>query len=152
MPRLLHSTLQPGTVEDWIAGLRLASFGTSVSSVHPTLLLRLTPRDAGEIARFELIFGLFRTIWTCPVELDVDARRLVAKGSSRHFESFEQTLCWQVLDQGLSIQSDLQWSGAHTGLEDLVLRSRLSFPGQGTGVSATESPTRRLSMDGQVAA
>lgn len=152
MPRLLHSTLHPGTAEDWIAGLRLGSITVNLSSLHPTLLLRLVQTDHGEHARFELVFGLFRTIWTCPVSVDLAQRRLVAKGASAHFESFEQTVCWQVSDHGLSIQSDLQWTGARTGLEDLVLRSRFSFPGHGMGITSSESPTRRMAMDGQVAA
>ncbi|MBK8801050.1 MAG: hypothetical protein IPN71_03150 [Fibrobacteres bacterium] len=152
MPRLLHSTLHPGTAEDWIAGLRLASIAMNLSPVHPTLLLRLVQTDREEFARFELVFGLFRTVWTCPVTVDLAAKRIVSNGASAHFETFEQTLCWQVSEHGLSIQSDLQWSGARTGLEDLVLRSRFSFPGHGMGATASESPTRRMAMDGQAAA
>lgn len=152
MPRLLHSTLHPGTAEEWLAGLRLGSTVASLSPAHPTLLLRLVQTDRGEEARFDLVFGLFRTVWNCPVSVSLEERRLVAKGPSAHFEAFEQTVCWQVLDHGLSIQSDLQWSGVRSGLEDLILRSLLRFSGQGITTTASESPTRRIAMDGQVAA
>ncbi|HOX50628.1 MAG TPA: hypothetical protein PKY05_04020 [Fibrobacteria bacterium] len=122
-----------------------------LSPSHPTLLLRLVRGQAGEEARFELVFGLFRTVWTSPLELDIAGRRLCAKGAPSLFESFEQTLCWQVSEQGVSIQSDLQWTGLRTGLEDILLRAMLSFPVR-CAESSAESPTRRLSMEGQAQA
>jgi hypothetical protein len=123
-----------------------------LSSVHPTLLVRLQDGEGQTTSRHELVFGLFRTVWQCKIDLDITSRRLVATGASQHFERFEQTLSWTETEGGVSIQSDLQWSGVRTGLEDLLLRSQLRFPGW-IAVSASESTTKRLAaVEDQAAA
>lgn len=151
MPRLLQSALYQVSSEDWLQGLREESTVVQLSPVHPTLLIRLVQTAQPEMSRFDLVFGLFRTSWNCAIEIDIARGRLVSKASSAHFSQFEQTLCWHETDQGLAIQSDLQWSGARSGLEDLLLKSLLRFPGVSSTV-ASERPTRRLTTEGQAAA
>jgi hypothetical protein len=113
--------------------------------------VRLQSEDGKQLSRHELVFGLFRTVWHCQTTLDKVAGRLTAVGAYPHFETFEQTLCWTETEHGLSIQSDLSWTGARTGLEDLLLRSLLRFPGwYSTGTS--ERPTQRMTMEGAAAA
>ncbi len=121
-----------------------------LSSVHPTLLVGLESGEHGLFVRHELVFGLFRSSWSCPALLDLDRRRLTSKGTGRHFQAIEQVLCWEENERGLSIQAELSWSGAKTGLEDLLLRSMLRFPNTEIQ-TASERPTQRLAMDGQAA-
>lgn len=152
MSRLLQSILHPGSANEWMADLWEGSRPYCLSSVHPTLLVRLQDGDGFAVSRHELVFGLFRTIWQSKVDLDLTSRRLVATGASQHFASFEQTLSWTETEAGVSIQSDLQWSGARSGLEDLLLRSQLRFPGWIT-IGASESTTKRLAaVEDQAAA
>jgi len=151
MARLLQSTLHPGTASDWLADLQAEAQVVQLSPAHPTFLLKLIGEQDDWLARHELVFGLFRTVWTCSVNLDREASRLVARGASQHFESFEQTLCWSSTEHGLSIQSDCIWSGCKPGLEDILLRSLLRFPGwQAPG--ASERPTQRLVMEARAVA
>ena len=152
MPRILQSTLFPGNSSQWIEALSAETRLVVLSSVHPTLLVGLETREGSLTVRHELVFGLFRTVWTCPATLDLEKRRLTCKGTGRHFESIDQTLCWEESDRGLSIQSDLNWTGAKSGLEDLLLRSLLRFPNTEASASASERPTQRISMEGQAAA
>lgn len=152
MPRLLQSTLFPGDAAQWIEALQAQSRIVTLSSAHPTFVVGLEALETGTSLRHELVFGLFRTVWNTPAVLDVDRRRLTCKGASRHFESFEQTLVWEQSDRGVSVQSEMVWSGAKSGLEDLLLRSLLRFPGMGLQTSASERTTQRIAMDGQAAA
>jgi hypothetical protein len=150
--RLLQSILHPGSANEWMADLWEGSRPLSLSSVHPTLFVRLEDGDGQALSRHELVFGLFRTVWQCKVDLDLSARRLFASGASQHFETFEQTLSWTETEAGVSIQSDLQWSGARSGLEDLLLRSLLRFPGWAT-IGTSERTTKRLAtVEDQAAA
>jgi hypothetical protein len=151
MPRLLQSTMHPGSATQWLDDLGGDSRVATLSPAHPTLLVRLQSEDGKQLSRHELVFGLFRTVWHCQTTLDKVAGRLTAVGAYPHFETFEQTLCWTETEHGLSIQSDLSWTGARTGLEDLLLRSLLRFPGwYSTGTS--ERPTQRMTMEGAAAA
>lgn len=151
MPRLLQSTMHPGSATQWLADLCGDSRVATLSPAHPTLLLRLDSEEGTWLSRHELVFGLFRTTWHCRADLDKEGCRLQVQGAFPHFESFQQTLCWTESEQGLSIQSDLSWTGARTGLEDLLLRSLLRFPGwHATGVS--ERPTQRMAMEDSAAA
>ena len=151
MPRLLQSTLHPSSASEWLDDLRGDSRIVTLSPAHPTLLVRLRLEEGMWISQHELVFGLFRTVWHCPAKLDLDAGRLIAKGWSQHFQSFEQTLCWSQTEHGLSLQSDLTFEGARSGLEDLLLRSLLRFPGLPSAL-ASERPTQRIAMEGQAAA
>ena len=152
MPRLLQSTLFPGDSARWIEALRAQSRVVTLSSAHPTFVVGLEAREDGIMLRHELVFGLFRTVWTTPASLDVEKRRLTCKGASKHFESFEQTMVWEENERGVSVQSELVWTGAKSGLEDLLLRSLLRFPGMGSETTASERPTQRIAMEGQAAA
>jgi hypothetical protein len=151
MPRLLQSTMHPGSASRWLDDLVGDSRVATLSPAHPTLLVRLQKEEGNWISRHELVFGLFRTVWNCKANLDVEAGRLHAVGAYPHFESFQQTLCWTETESGLTLQSDLSWTGARTGLEDLLLRSLLRFPGW-YSTPASERPTQRLSMEGTAAA
>ena len=151
MPRLLQSTIHPGSANQWLGDLCGDSRVATLSPAHPTLLVRLQSEDGLWLSRHELVFGLFRTVWQCQATLDKGAGRLTSVGAYPHFESFQQTLCWTETDQGLSIQSDLTWTGARTGLEDLILRSLLRFPGW-YAVGASERPTQRMTMEDTAAA
>jgi len=151
MPRLLQSTLHPGSATEWLDDLRGDARVVTLSPAHPTLLVRLSSEDGMWISHHELVFGLFRTVWHCPAKLDLETGRMVAQGWSPHFQSFEQTLCWSQTESGLSIQSDISFQGARSGLEDLLLRSLLRFPGL-TPSQASERPTQRIAMEGQAAA
>lgn len=152
MPRLLQSTLFPGDSTRWIEALKAQSRVVTLSSAHPTFVVGLESREEGLLLRHELVFGLFRTVWTTSALLDTEKRRLTCKGVSKHFESFEQTIVWEENDRGVSVQSELAWTGAKSGLEDLLLRSLLRFPGMGTETAASERPTQRIAMEGQAAA
>ncbi len=152
MPRLLQSTLFPGDSARWIEALRAQSRVVTLSSAHPTFVVGLEAREDGIMLRHELVFGLFRTVWTTPASLDAEKRRLTCKGASKHFESFEQTMVWEENERGVSVQSELVWTGAKSGLEDLLLRSLLRFPGMGSETTASERPTQRIAMEGQAAA
>lgn len=151
MARLLQSTLHPGTASDWLADLQADARVVHLSPAHPTFLLKLIGEQDEWLARYELVYGLFRTSWICAVKIDQEANRLVARGSSQHFESFEQTLCWSSTEHGLSIQSDCIWSGCKQGLEDTLLRSLLRFPGW-QAPSASERPTQRIATEGRAVA
>jgi hypothetical protein len=151
MPRLLQSTLLPGNATQWLEAIQTQTRVSVLSSVHPTLLVGLEERSGRWFVRHELVFGLFRTVWTSAATLDRERGRLVCKGADRHFESIEQILCWEQGERGLSIQSELSWSGAKTALEDLLLRSLLRFPNC-EAAAASERTTQRLAMDGQAAA
>lgn len=151
MPRLLQSTMHPGSATRWLDDLGGDFRVATLSSTHPTLLMRLRSEDGKWISRHELVFGLFRTVWQCQATLDMAAGRLSAVGAGPHFESFQQTLSWNETESGVSIQSDLSWTGARTGLEDVLLRSLLRFPGwQAIGIS--ERPTQRMTMEDSAAA
>jgi hypothetical protein len=148
MSRLLQSTLHPGTASEWLADLQADARVAALSPAHPTFLVRLVRHEGGWLSRHELIYGLFRTSWTCLAELDEAAGRLVAREPSAHFDAFEQTLCWSTTEHGLSIQSDCSWSGCKPGLEDLVLRSLLRFPGW-RAAGLAEPTTRRMAVEGR---
>ncbi|MEK7392326.1 MAG: hypothetical protein AAB214_07145 [Fibrobacterota bacterium] len=152
MPRYLQSSLFPGNATSWIEALRAQSRLVSLSSAHPSLLVVLESSDDGLFVRHELVFGLFRTVWTLPATLDLEARRLTCKGSGRFFQSIEQTLCWEETDHGISVQSELSWTGGQAALEDLLLRSILRFANTDPAVAASERPTQRIAMDNQAAA
>ena len=152
MPRLLQSTLFPGDSAGWIEALKAQSRVVTLSSAHPTFVVGLETRGEEAFLRHELVFGLFRTVWTTSAVLDLGKRRLTCKGAGKHFESFEQTLVWEESERGVSVQSELVWTGAKSGLEDLLLRSLLRFPGMGLESSASERPTQRIAMEGQAAA
>ncbi len=151
MPRLMQSTLYPGSAPQWLEAVKAETRMVSLSSVHPTLLFGIEEREGRLIVRHELVFGLFRTVWTSDATLDMDRRRLTSKGTGKHFESVQQTICWEAGERGLSIQSELVWSGASSSLEDLLLRSLLRFPNCEVA-AASERPTQRIAMDGQAAA
>ncbi len=152
MPRLLQSTLFPGDSTSWIEALKAQSRVVTLSSVHPTFVVGLESREDGFSLRHELVFGLFRTVWNTAASLEIDKRRLVCKGAGKHFESFEQTIVWEENDRGVSVQSEMVWTGAKSGLEDLLLRSLLRFPGMGSETAASERPTQRIAMEGQAVA
>ena len=152
MLRLLQSTLFPGNSTQWLDALKASSRIVALSSAHPTFLVALETRENELFVRHELVFGLFRTVWTSPAALDLGHRRLTCKGSSKHFQTIEQVLCWEESERGLSIQSELVWSGASSSLEDLILRSILRFPNTDLTPSASERPTQRIAMEGQSAA
>lgn len=151
MPRLLQSTLYPGNANQWLEAIRTPARVSMLSSVHPTLLVGLEEQGGRHFVRHELVFGLFRTVWTSAATLDAARGRLVCKGADRHFESIEQILCWEQGERGLSIHSELSWSGAKAALEDLLLRSLLRFPNC-ESTAASDRTTQRLAMDGQAAA
>lgn len=152
MPRYLQSSLFPGNATSWIEALKAKSRVVSLSSAHPSLLVALETGENGVSVRHELVFGLFRTVWILPATLDLDARRLTCKGSARFFQSIEQTLCWEETDHGISLQSELSWTGGQAALEDLLLRSILRFANTDPAVSASERPTQRIAMDNQAVA
>jgi len=152
MPRYLQSSLFPGNSTSWIEALKAQTRLVMLSSAHPSLLVALESGDNGLFVRHELVFGLFRTVWTLPATLDLEARRLTCKGTGRYFQSIEQTLCWEETDRGISVQSELSWTGGQTALEDLLLRSILRFANTDPSVSASERPTQRIAMDNQAVA
>jgi hypothetical protein len=152
MPRYLQSTLFPGNSTSWIEALKAQSRLVSLSSAHPSLLIVLETGENGLFVRHELVFGLFRTVWTLPAVLDLEARRLTCKGSGRYFQSIEQTLCWDETEHGIAVQSELSWIGGQASLEDLLLRSILRFANTDPSQSASERPTQRIAMDNQAVA
>ena len=143
--------LYPGNADQWFEAIRSPGRIAVLSPAHPTLLVGLEEEAGAWRVRHELVFGLYRMAWTSPAQLDRVAGRLVCKGADRHFQALEQTLCWQFGERGLSIQSELSWSGAKPALEDLLLRSLLRFPNCGAS-SASERTTQRIAVDGQAAA
>jgi len=125
----------------------------TLSSAHPSLVVALEAGDNGLTVRHELVFGLFRTVWTLPATLDLETHRLTCKGSSKHFQSIEQTLCWEESDRGVSVQSELSWTGGQTALEDLLLRSILRFANiDHSATTSAERPTQRINMENQAVA
>lgn len=147
----MQSTLFQGQAGQWLDAVKSESRIVALSSIHPTLLFGLEQREGAWFVRHELVFGLFRTVWSCAATLDLARCRLSCNGTGRYFDTVSQTLCWEQGDRGLSIQSELVWSGAKSVLEDLMLRSLLRFPNCDAG-AGSERPTRRISMEGQAAA
>ena len=151
MARLLQSTLYPGTASEWLSDLQAESRVVALSQAHPSFHLRLVPHDGGWLSCHELVFGLFRTSWTCVCDLDAQAGRLVSRDPSAHFDAFEQTLSWSRTEHGLSIQSDCTWAGCKPGLEDLLLRAVLRFPGW-RAAGLVEPTTQRIAVEGRAVA
>jgi len=149
MPRLVQSTLVPGTAQAWLDLLREESRTVALASSAPTLTLRILPGHDASWVRHELVYGFFRTSWTSRIDqLDEAAGILVAQVEGTIFSSFRHEMQWETTTEGLVVRSDLAFEGARPSLEQLLSQSLVRFPvPEGQVPAFAESPTRRMILD-----
>jgi len=149
MPRLIQSTLVPGTAQAWLDLLHGEARTIPLASSVPTLSMRILAGHDASWVRHELMFGLFRTSWTSRIELfDREAGHLVAQVEGTIFTSFRHEMRWQSSVEGVVVNSDLWWEGARPSLEQILSQSLVRFPMPiGQAPSFAESPTRRMVID-----
>ena len=151
MPRLVQSSLVPGSATSWLEVLRDESRTVAMASAAPTLTVRILPGLETSWMRHELLSGFFRTSWTSRIEtLDLAAGRLVAHADGNIFASFHHEMHWESTPEGLAIRSEIAWDGARPSLEQILNQAVLRFPlPPGQAPSFADSPTRRMLVGGQ---
>lgn len=151
MPRLVQSSLVPGSAAGWLGFLRDESRTVALASSTPTLTLRILPGPDAAWMRHELINGFFRTSWTSRIaQLDLDANRLVAESEGTIFLKFRHEMNWETSSEGLVVRSEISWEGARPSLERMLDQAILRFPlTAGQAPSFAESPTRRMIVEGR---
>lgn len=149
MPRLVQSTLVPGSASAWLDVLREESRTVALASAAPTLTLRLLPGHDAIWTRHELVHGFFRTSWTCRVEtLDEASGVFLAKVEGTIFSAFRHEMRWETTAEGLIVRSDVSWEGARPSLEQILSQSLVRFPlPAGQAPAFADSPTRRMILD-----
>lgn len=151
MPRLVQSSLVPGSATNWLGVLRDESRSVAMASSAPTLTLRILPGLQPSWVRHELLSGFFRTSWTSIIqEFNPEAARIVSQAEGNIFVRFRHELTWETTSEGLVVRSDISWEGARPSLEQILNQSILRFPiAPGQLPSFSESPTRRMLVAGQ---
>ena len=149
MPRLVQSSLVPGSATSWLDLLRDESRTVALATSTPTLTMRIIQGHDASWVRHELLSGFFRTSWTSRIGLlDLDAGRFVAESEGTIFLKFRHEMAWEASSEGLSIRSEISWEGARPSLERMLDQAILRFPlAAGQAPSFAESPTRRMILD-----